>query len=361
VRSLEHDQQEHVVNPEQAKPNGPWRDRLRTALRWLRPVVGIGLLAALFTVVPVGKVLSGIAGARPGPLLLAVMVSALLRVLIWLRLWLLVRTGAPGARPLTVLRATYVGTFFNNFLPTGHGGDVLKVAEMHREDLPLGHATASVVAERGLSVLVPLALAVVVAAGYGELFALLDLEALRWPVFAVAAGLLLALMLSYLLWRARLKALLKSRRDGRMLGKLYRAIESFYVFRNNPATVAGVLALSALIYLFMAVNLVALVWAVGGAFPLRDSVAIIPIRKFGDALPISVGSLGVREGILTYCLSRLGLTASQGASAALLLRMLNLVHSAIGGCVYVLWKRERDATETEADREENERAPTPAQ
>ncbi|MFO7958166.1 MAG: lysylphosphatidylglycerol synthase transmembrane domain-containing protein [Candidatus Brocadiia bacterium] len=350
-----------MVDPRQTGPDGPWKDRLRAAWRWLRPVVGVGLLVLLLAVVPLEEVLSSIAGARGGPLLLVILVSASLRLLVWLRLWLLVRTGAPGAGPFIVLRATYIGTFFNNFLPTGHGGDVLKVTEMYGESVPLGHAAASVVAERGLSMLVPLALAVVVAGAYGELFTRLGLEVLRWPMFAGAAVLLGGLALSYLLWRVRLKALLKSRRDGPILGRLYRAIESFYVFRNNPAVVVGVLALSVLIYLLIAANLVALVWAVGGSLPLGDSVAIIPIRKFGDALPISVGSLGVREGILTYCLSRLGLTASQGAAAALLLRALNLAHSAIGGCLYVWWKHGRKSPATQSATEEEERAPAPTQ
>jgi uncharacterized membrane protein YbhN (UPF0104 family) len=237
-----------------------------------------------------------------------------------------------------VLRAYYVGTFFNSFLPTGVGGDLLKVNELRVQGAPVRHAAASAVVERATGIRVVLALAAVVPLGWGRLFAEPALRPVRWPLATVGVGFFAVLIVSYALWHAGLKAFLKARREGKVLGRVYWVAESFYVFAGEPVVLAQAFALSALFYALLATNIAVVASSVGGGVGLGEAVGIMPVVKLPEILP-SMGGLGVREGAMAYCLAHLGPSAAQAAAVAVLLRLLTWVHSGIGGCVYAFGSR----------------------
>ena len=316
-----------------------------TVLVWLKPMVGIALLAVLLHIVSVRGVLQELKAARPSLLALALVVVFGGMLTSALKLWLLVRTTVPDASFLGVLHAYYVGLFFNNFLPTSVGGDVVKVAWLRRIGVPAGRGAACVVVERGIGLLVVMAITAAVGLGWPGLFERLDLRAARWPMAALGLGAFMGLAAAYALWRGRLKALLKSRQESPILGRLYRVISAFYVFRDRPAITMVALGLSVVFYALGAANIVIVARAVGVDLPLGLAVGIQPFVKIPEMLPVSPGALGVREGAMAWCLAGLGATAAQTASAAqaasvaLLLRILTWAHSALGGCAYALARR----------------------
>ena len=322
-----------------AGENGRNRPALRQVLSYLRLVVAVGLIVVLLLVVPPKGIAERLRSARVGLVALAFLVMFATVVVSSLKLWVLVRTAHPEASFLGVLRAYYVGTFFNNFLPTGVGGDLLKVNELRVQGVPMRHAAASAVVERATGVMTVLALAVAVPLGWAGLFAQPALRPMRWPLAAVGVGFFVLLIVAYALWQAGLKAYLKARREGKVLGRVYWVAESFYVFRNKPASLVWAFALSALVYALLAINIAVVAGSVSAGVGPGEAVGIIPIVKLAEILP-SMGGLGVREGAMTYCLAHLGPTAAQAAAVALLLRLLSWVHSGIGGCVYALgWRR----------------------
>lgn len=339
-----------------------------TVLAWLKPMVGIALLAILLHIVSVRSVLQELKAARPSLLALALVVVFGGMLTSALKLWLLLRTSVPDVPLLGVLHAYYVGLFFNNFLPTSVGGDVVKVAGLRRIGVPAGHGAACVVVERGTGLLVVMALAAAVGLGWPGLFDRLDLRAARWPMAALGLGAFTALAVAYGLWRGRLKAFLKSRQERPILGRLYRVISAFYVFRDRPATTMGALGLSVIFYALGAANIVIVARAVGVDLPLGLAVGIQPFVKIPEMLPVSPGALGVREGAMAWCLVGVGATATQAASAAqvtsaaqaasvaLLLRILTWAHSGLGGCAYALARRRaRPATAPTDEPPEEER------
>jgi uncharacterized protein (TIRG00374 family) len=324
----------------EAGESGNHRAALPRALSYLRPVVAVGLIAALLLLVPPKGIVEQVRGARLGLVALAFLIMFATIVVSSLKLWVLVRTVHAEASFLGVLRAYYVGTFFNNFLPTGVGGDLLKINELRVQGVPVRHAAASAVVERATGIMIVLALAVAVPLGWGRLFAQPALRPMRWPLAGVGVGFFALLIAFYALWQAGLKAYLKARREGKVLGRVYWVAESFYVFRNDPGSLALAFVLSALFYALLATNIVVVVSSVGAGVGPGEAVGIIPMVKLPEILP-SMGGLGVREGVMTYCLAHLGPSAAQAAAVALLLRLLTWVHSGIGGCVYALGCRRR--------------------
>ncbi len=288
---------------------------------------------------PLRDVARQLRGVRLWPIALAFLVTFTAIFVHSLKLWILVRTTEPKASLLDVLRAYYIGTFFNAFLPTSVGGDLMKINEMRKAAIPLRHAAASVVVERGTGVIVVLVLAAAFSICWGSLFARLKLGAVRWPLAVASVGFFALLGCLYALWRARLKALLKSRAESKVLGRIYWVIESFYAFADRPAAMLAALGLSALFYAVGAANIVLVAHAVGASVSPILVVGIIPIVKIPEMLSISVGGLGIREGAMTYCLAHLDVAPAQAAAVALMLRLLSWMHSALGGFIYALGRR----------------------
>jgi hypothetical protein len=313
--------------------------RRRLWLSLVRPLVGVALLAVLFRLVPIGQVLARAKSVRADMFVLALVLGLASMVVSAWKVCILVRTAAPHVPFLSVLHAYYVGGFFNNFLPTGVGGDVVKIAELHRHGAPTGHAAASVVVERGTGVLLVMGLAVVVGLAWPGIFDRLGVPQARWPMAAVGGGAFAGIAGAYVLWRAHLKQYLKARAERPLFGRLYKVISSFYVFRDRPAVLAAALGISAIFYLVVALNMVVMAAGVGLPLGLPHALGVLPFRTLPEMVPITVGALGVREGALTWCLAALGGDAGKAAAVALLLRVITWAHSAAGGLAYVTSRR----------------------
>ena len=288
---------------------------------------------------PLTQIAQQLRGARLLPLALVFVVAFAALVVSALKLYLLVRTGAPHVRFLGVLHACCVGTFFNNFLPTSIGGDVIKVHRLALQGVPLANAAASVVVDRAAGLLLTFAAGGAVALAWAGLLVRLELSPLRWPLAAVCTGAFVGLAAMYALWRGHVKQWLKSRRSTGLMGRLYAFLESFYLFRNNPGVLVWAFGLSAAFYAAAAANLVLACRAVGASLGAAQAAGVVPLFRLPEMLPISLGGLGVREGALTWCLAHLGPTAAQAAGAALILRFATWLLSAVGGLLYLRAER----------------------
>lgn len=319
------------------RPEGP----VPVALRWLKPCVGVALLGLLFWLVPVSEVLGRLRTAAPAPLAAAACLSVAAMFASALKLWILLRVGGPRVSFGRTLRAYYVGAFFNNFLPTGVGGDVVKVNELSRAGAPLAEAGAATVVERASGVTAVMALGLGVSLGWGGLFVALGVPALRWPLAALCAAFLGAAALVYLCAWQRLGDYLEARRGQPVAGRLRPVFESFDAYSDRPGVLARAGALSVVFYLLMAANIVLVASALGGRTGLATAGGILPLVKIPEMLPISLGGLGVREATMTWCLAGVSLTPARAAGVALVLRLLTWLHSAVGGVLYTLGSRAR--------------------
>lgn len=297
------------------------------------------LLVVLFRLVPLDEAVAQIAAASPAPLIVALLVAVVMTLVSAVKLWVLVRTRSPRASLYGVIRAYYVGAFFNNFLPTSIGGDVMKAHEVRALGVPLGHAGASVVVERGTGVMVVLALAAAVPLAWGGLFVTLGLEPVRWPLAAFGFGSLALLGIVYLLWRWGLRAFLERRAGRRAARAIHSVVQSFFAFGDRPSALAWAVVLSVVFYALTAVSIVLVAQAVEARVGAAEAVGIMPLVKVPEMMPVSVGALGVREGAMSYCVARLGAGPAKAAAVALILRLITWLNSAVGGFAYAFAAR----------------------
>ena len=231
------------------------------------------------------------------------------------------------------LQLTLIGYFFNNFMPTAVGGDIVKAhyaAHANREKIK---SYASVLMDRFIGLytfLVVAAVALVVDWGRSQ-FAVV-----RPVVFCLLivgiAGFVIATNRTVAQFMERFFAKLKMFRLGERLNAVYNIVHDYrnrqdVVLRAFLVSIIGQSIYFFIVYLFFI--------SLGQRISLGYIFLIMPVVTFISMIP-SVGGLGVREGaIVTFFAPIAGKEAAFAASLLLLFGLLFI--SVLGGGVYLWW------------------------
>ncbi|HLF26793.1 MAG TPA: lysylphosphatidylglycerol synthase transmembrane domain-containing protein [Anaerolineae bacterium] len=296
--------------------------------------IGVSLALLIVVIVSVGadNLLAVLRGIDLGWFALALAIHLIGIAIRAYRWWLLVAALGTPVSFKRLLYLYFVGNFFSTALPipTGIGGDVVKILELSPERGG-AHAFSTVFADRltGLlgSSLIALVVALIDPADMPP-----DVSAL---VVVVSGGILLATLL-----------LTQGRRFDRLIApgrffahlpfqarlhKLYVALTS-YSF--------GAIARSTLVSLPFTATLIAtqyiLSLALGLNIDVRYFVLFTPLVALTQALPISLNGLGVREGAYSVLFGSVGVAGSSAVALSLLYYVVRLISGLLGGALYVI-------------------------
>lgn len=294
----------------------------------VRIVVSGGLLAVLGTMIDWQALVDGLEGAAWGWFALAVglFFSAFtIGAVRWRAL--LLRASLP-VRFASALRATLIGLFSNNFLPTGYGGEAVRAWIVGRSGKSLARAFASVGVDRasGFVCLLVLAwIAVIVKVGGVPSRALL-LLALASAGFGLAGVLVLVAI--------------RRRGLGRFLPNQVRPWGSevmgvLRTYARDRALLMQVVAIG-LAYQFVAVLGY---WLIAKSLGLdldpTTLALVVPTVLLAALLPISIAGLGVREGAFVVLLAPFGVSAADATLMSLLALSAGAIASSPGGIAIV--------------------------
>ncbi len=244
-----------------------------------------------------------------------------------------------------LLSLFYIGLFFNNFLPSSVGGDVVRIFKLSRKTGRALEATSSVAMDRATSSIGLLVIAAAVAIFQARL--------LGWQ-FMTLLGAMIAVALA-LTW------LVISEKAALRLGGIFRMdplgarrhLVNFYYslhqFQKQRARVAEVMAVS-LVYQSLAIVLVYfLARSLGIHLAVYYYFLFIPIVLAVSMIPISLNGLGMREGAWVLLFSHVGVSAAAAFSMSILSLMVLTAVSMSGGVLYLA---DRTAPAQEAEIEE---------
>jgi hypothetical protein len=278
----------------------------RSALAGVKVAVSLALLAYLFSITDLAALEERVRSADL--LLLAAAVGcyvAMLALATWR--WQVLLEALGVAAPLRRLTASYlVATFFNNFLPSNIGGDVVRVRDGSR----ITGSTAASLAVVGIDRIL----------GFGALYALAAASfVLGGPVVRGFAGARVVLAglaalfaaLAYVFFRpGTARAMMSASRLDRIewVREQFEAAQgAVHSYRARVRTVwiafAASLAVQALaVWYYVAV-------ARALRIPLSTSAAflMVPLCTLLQAVPVSFNGWGLREGLFTVYFGQLGL------------------------------------------------------
>lgn len=221
-----------------------------------------------------------------------------------------------------------VGYFYNNFLPTAIGGDIMRGYEASKRLGSPCRIFGSIVVERVFGLLASLCIALVFLP-------------LAWPprlLILLVAGLNVAAWGGLLIFVLAFKASVGKRLIGRLPGavqeKLAEIASTLDEYRKSP----GLVGKSFLVAVLYQGALIVLCWIVArfagiDSVSLRSYLVFVPIVWVVALVPISLNSLGVNEVSFAFFFGLLGAPREQGILVSLILFGTNLISSAIGGAV----------------------------
>jgi uncharacterized protein (TIRG00374 family) len=223
----------------------------------------------------------------------------------------------------------FVGSFFSLFLPTGLGGDAVKMYELSRDDGKAAEAISSVVVDRFVGLFVLFSLAVLALIGGYRLVGSEVLIAIAGVFVACLIALTLLLQRRWIETWGRRLGLDRLLGRIRILRELYASVRLYRTVDLLRATAASVVWNLMLIFGNYLLGL-----AVGVDLSLYYYFLFIPIISVLLMLP-SIGGLGIREGAYVLLFSQVGVANSQALALAFAFDVVLLINGLIGALIYL--------------------------
>jgi uncharacterized membrane protein YbhN (UPF0104 family) len=309
----------------------------RRALFALELAVSIVLLAILFARVDVGGLWTSAQRASTFWLCVALAVY-FANVLASTWRWRLLLDAQGVHVPSRTLLSSYlVAGFFNNFLPSIIGGDVVRIRDTARPARSKTLATTVVLVDRALGLM---GLVLVAALG-GTMAASARGSGASpiWPFWlwtGFVAGIVAAAPV--LLAPSRLGRLLRPLQVlhpqwiGERIEKLTAALGRF---RDRPRALAGCFTGAVVVQTLLVAYYLAVVYALDMPVTFWDLAAIVPVSFIIQMLPISVNGFGVREATFTLYFGQLGVPIQSALLLSLMATGLMMLFSLSGAALYM--------------------------
>lgn len=296
--------------------------------------MGLGILLMAYLLVKIDW--RSMAGIFSGiSIFYLVVLIGLSFVLIWISCvkWSLFLSSKGRKVPIMNLMSLYmVGYFFNNFLPSQYGGDLVRSYELGRDIDSQVTSFGSVFLERYTGLVALVLVSTAAALLMPDLVATAKIGP---PFIAAWAGLLVSL---WLIADPRPVAYLSSRFYG---GKLERPARAFDKLHNevrqageSPSLIAWVMALSIFFHWLTVVNTYVALLAIRVKVDFTPLMLVVPIILMVSAIPVTVNSIGLFEGAFVFFLGPLGVGGAEALSIALILRIKAIIMALLGGVVY---------------------------
>lgn len=299
---------------------------MRKWLLALKILAGIGLIYVIMRRVDASRIADIMLNAKLWPLVGACALVALAVVCNAYRWRAITRCLDHGVSARTAVVGYFESMFFSQILPTGIGGDAIRVVRAYDSGVMAGWAVVGVLIDRAFGLLA-VGLILVLAYGIGGT-AIAGSTLFSW--LALAAVVVVA-GAAFAAWLGTFAARLALPRWTTPLVSLLVAFTQ--VMRDRAGMVAVALTLLAS-SAAMAAALVACAWSVGFKLGLWDGVIIMQGVLLAALAPISIGGWGVREGALILLFAPLGVGADQAIAVSVL---FGLVLTAIGLVGAVVW------------------------
>jgi hypothetical protein len=315
------------------RANGESRPRAgRNALLWtIKIAVSGGLLYVLLSRVDLQRLWQTARGASIPLLAMALLLYLGMILLSAWRWGLLLAAQHVHIGFATLTRSFLVATFFNNFLPSNIGGDVIRIRDTARAAGSKTLATTVVLVDRGIGLL-----GLVFVAAVGTTLAARMSEALG-PVgpgvlwTALAGALLIAtpaVMLPHHV--GRVLRPLRALHQQWVEVRIERLTSALARFREAPSALLicflGAILVQAVLVAFYA----AIALGLGLSVPLTHLAIVVPLSFIVQMLPLSVNGFGIREATFVVYFQQIGLPAESALALSFIGAALIMLFSTSG-------------------------------
>ena len=308
----------------------------RILIQLIKIAVSIGLITFLFHKLSPQNLLADLSRVSPWRLVIAAIIffaSVGLGAYQW---HLLLRAGSIALPFAKTFKVYFVGMFFNNFLPAGVGGDVMKIYDVTRVGNDPHQVFAVTMLDRvigiaGLCVLALIA-SFILLAGSG-----LDNLYLYIVIFAGCVAPVLALIMNKRLSRGvrRLFGAITLWGLGGRFDAIFRHLGEY---RRLRMLLVRLTVLAMVVQFLRVVTHVLVAQSLGIAVTDLSFIqffVFVPLLSLIMILPISINGLGVREGAGILLFTQIGFSKEQALLMELITYAIMVMVSLVGGLFFV--------------------------
>lgn len=315
--------------------DSPRPSRARSlALSAIKAAVSIGLLVLLFSRVDLAKLWSV---ARQASLawLAAALALYLVMVLASVLRWsILLRAQQVRLSYSFLTQSFLVATFFNNFLPSNIGGDVVRITDTAKAAGSKTLATTVVLIDRGLGLL-GLALMAATGATLVQRMAVGPVgPGMLWAGFGLGAMIATPALLMPETVGRLLQPLRVFHKDW-VDTRIERLTDALTRFKETPAALAACFAAAVAVQGILVAFYLAIARSMNIPIGFAELAVIAPVSFIVQMVPLSVNGFGVREATFGFYFTRLGLPLESALLVSFVGAALVMLFSLSGGVAYL--------------------------
>ncbi len=315
----------------------PAAGRLRArgaAMTLLKAAISAALLWLLFRRVDVAKLWTVARTASPFWLVAALGLYAVMIVISAWRWGLLLAAQGIRLSFRTLTSSFLVATFFNNFLPSNIGGDVVRIADTAPAAGSKTLATTVVLLDRGIGLLGLMLMAALGASAVTRFGSFGPLgPGVLWGSLGLGAIIVTPAFLNPH-WLAHVLRPLRVLHPEWVDERIGRLTAAFSRFREAPGALAGCFAGAVFVQGVLVAFYVAIARSMGIPIGFAELALIVPVSFLVQMLPISMNGFGVREATFGFYFNRLGLPLESALLVSFMGAALVMLFSMSGGVAY---------------------------
>ena len=312
--------------------------------RWLKIGVTIAFIAVLLTYfADLDKIFEQIKQIRIEYLGMAFLLSILGNALSTLRWHLIIKSRDIDLSFFLLLRYYYIGIMFNFFFPGTVGGDSVKIYKILKLDesnkTKLG---GSVVLDRLMGLLI-IYFAAIISLVFNSDLLTQDMVLALYGILGILTIVFLFLLnKSWFLggYKLLMSIIPKTSKWENKISGIYDSL-SFHnlkaITKKNPLFTVGIFLISFAFFYLCYVG-IPYVMLIGMDTPVTYiyCASFFPLLNLIVMMPISFGGIGVRETLLVYFLSQVGVPAESAVALGILMLSFRLINGVIGGIMNLM-------------------------
>jgi glycosyltransferase 2 family protein len=316
-------------------------DIRRQALIWIiKILVSGGLLYVLLRGVDLARLWQTARTASLVYLAAALLLYLIMIMVASWRWWLLARVQHVRLAFRALMASYLVASFFNNFLPSNIGGDVIRIRDTARPAGSKTLATTIVLVDRGIGLMGLVFVAALGATAAARTSAAIGPigPGLLWLVLAGSVGVAAPAVMMPAGVASILRPLRALHQEW-VEERITRLTQALARFRAAPqalgACFGGAIAVQGLLVLFYA--------AIATSLHLHITMAhlaiVVPLSFVVQMLPVSVNGFGVREATFVFYFAKLGVPIEGGLALSFIGAVLMMIFSLSGAVAYLTRRR----------------------
>jgi len=239
---------------------------------------------------------------------------------------------------LDLSKSYLVSCFFNHFLPTRFGGDIVRISDTKGIEKGISASTAIIVIERMSGIIILLIFAFI-----SSVVKINFVKESPMVLIALFIGII-GIILFVVLWKVLPIGFFgKFKFKRSFLNKFFIKLDEFlFVIKNSlkqKRLMKRVFLFSFLLQLNVIIHYYLIGISLGVNIPFFDYFFTIPILLLALSIPISINGIGIRELVLIKFFVFYSFSSEYAISFSFLDVIFNLILGIIGGIIYILRKK----------------------